>query len=335
MNFLYYIGIDISKATFDFCILDGTGNEVERGVADNKPDSIVSWINSIEGLVDWSRTVVCMEHSGFYGANVLQLLDNQTDGVIWLENAVQIKRSMGLQRGKDDRVDAMRIALYSLDFQRKIKIWKPSSANIERLGILISHRDRLVRSRASIALGLNEQKGFVGDDLQVEMEGVTEAVLMELDSAITLLEKKIEDLISKDGNLSRQAKIIRSIPGFGPVISSKVIEVTGGFSRLNNPRAFACYAGVAPFKHSSGSSVKGRTRVSHIANKEIKKMIHLAAMVTIRKKGIMRTYYMRKIAEGKNKMAIINAIRNKLIHILIACINKDTIYVKNYKKTLD
>ena len=64
MNFLYYIGIDISKATFDFCILDGTGNEVERGVADNKPDSIVSWINSIEGLVDWSRTVVCMEHSG-------------------------------------------------------------------------------------------------------------------------------------------------------------------------------------------------------------------------------------------------------------------------------
>jgi transposase len=64
-------------------------------------------------------------------------------------------------------------------------------------------------------------------------------------------------------------------------------------------------------------------------------MIHLAAMVTIRKKGIMRTYYMRKIAEGKNKMAIINAIRNKLIHILIACINKDTIYVKNYKKTLD
>jgi transposase len=145
----------------------------------------------------------------------------------------------------------------------------------------------------------------------------------------------IEALVSSDENLSRQSKIIQSIPGFGPVISSKVIEVTEGFSRLNNPRAFACYAGVAPFKHSSGSSVKGRTRVSHIANKEIKKMLHLAAMVTIRKKGIMRAYYMRKIAEGKNKMAIINAIRNKLIHILIACINKDTIYVKNYKKTLD
>jgi transposase len=157
-------------------------------VANNNPDSIASWICSVEGLVDWSRTVVCLEHSGFYGANVLQLLDNQTDSAIWLENAVQIKRSMGLQRGKkDDQVDAMRIALYFLDFQRKIRIWKPSDVNIERLGILISHRDRLVRNRASIALGLNEQKGFVDGDLQVEMEGVTTPILIEMDRAITLL----------------------------------------------------------------------------------------------------------------------------------------------------
>lgn len=331
MDFMYHVGIDISKKTFDYCVLDSSGNEMDCGEVKNGKKSIMAWIASMKKAVDWSRTLVCMEHSGYYGVHLLRLIHEGTDAAIWLENAVQIKRSMGLQRGKDDRTDSLRIALYSIDFQRKMTAWTPAPASIEKLGLLISHRDRMVRSRKSIALGLNEQKGFVNGDLHEELEKATRNVLVEMDKAISLLDKKIAAVISKDVNLARQSEIINSIPGFGKVISSKLIEVTKGFSKLDNPRSFACYAGVAPFKHSSGTSVRGRTRVSHMANKEIKKMLHLAAMVTIRKKGIMRTYYIRKIKEGKNKMAIINAVRNKLIHILLACIRKDVTYVKNYQ----
>lgn len=331
---MYYIGIDISKKTFDYCILDVNGNEINHGEVRNEKRFILAWIDSLNDLLDWNRTLVCMEHSGYYAAHLLRLIDGFTEGVVWLENAVQIKRSMGLQRGKDDRTDALRIAMYSIDFQRKMSIWKPSSSGIGELGLLISHRDRLVRNRKSISLGLNEQKGFVKEELHLELEEVTLGVLMEMEKAISDLDSKIESVISGDVKLSRQSDIIKSIPGFGKVIASKIIEVTAGFSKLDNPRSFACYAGVAPFRHISGSSVKGRTRVSHMANKEIKKMLHLAALVTIRKGGIMRKYYLRKMEEGKNKMAIINAVRNKLIHILLACIKKDTIYVKNYKKTL-
>lgn len=334
MVFMYYIGIDISKKTFDFCILDSRGNNIRHAVIGNDTDSIILWLRSLDDFIDWSSTLVCMEYSGYYSAKLLRLLDAETDCVIWMENAVQIKRSMGLQRGKDDRTDALRIALYSIDFKRRIRVWKPCGSHLERLGILISHRDRLVRNRGSIALGLNEQKGFVDESLQIEMENLTEPVLEEMDRSISVLEERIASLISEDEKLSRQAEIIRSIPGFGKVISSKIIGVTRGFSRLDNPRSFACYAGVAPFEHSSGTSVKRRARVSHMANKEIKKMLHLAALVTIRKNGIMHSYYLRKIAEGKNKMAVINAIRNKLIHILMACIKKDTTYVKNYKHKL-
>lgn len=99
----------------------------------------------------------------------------------------------------------------------------------------------------------------------------------------------------------------------------------------NDRRKLACYAGVAPFEYSSGTSVRGKTRVSHIANKDLKKMFHLAALVTIRKNGIMYDYYQRKVAQGKPKMAVINAVRNKLIHIMLACIKNDTIYQKNYR----
>lgn len=335
MNFTHHIGFDISKLTLDFCMMDNMGRELYNGVIPNNPESIESWINSFDGeLLNFKDTVVCMEHSGYYGANLLRLLNKNTSCVIWLENAVQIKRSMGLQRGKDDKTDAKRIASYSIDFQRKMRVWHPLDSCVEKLGILISHRDRLVRNRGSITLGLNEQKGFVDASLQLELEEITLPVLDGINNIIALLEGKIDSLISNDSHLSRQAEIIRSIPGFGNVISSKIIEVTRGFSRLNNPRSFACYAGVAPFNHSSGTSIRGRARVSHMANKEIKKMLHLAALVTIRKGGIMYGYYTRKIKEGKNKMAIINAVRNKLIHILMACIKKDTTYVKNYEHKL-
>ncbi len=94
------------------------------------------------------------------------------------------------------------------------------------------------------------------------------------------------------------------------------------------------FAGVAPFEHSSGTSIKGRTRVSHLANKDIKKMLHLAALVTIRKGNVMHAYFNRKVAEGKNKMSVINAVRNKLVHILLACIRDDTTHQKNYQHSL-
>lgn len=335
MEFMYHIGIDISKLTLDFCILDHNGEKIKDGVVQNNPESIEFWIRSLSSdLTEFKNTLVCMENSGYYGAHLLQLLNDCTSCAIWLENAVQIKRSMGLQRGKDDRTDAQRIASYSIDFQRRIRIWKPSGKSIEKLGLLISHRDRMVRNRVSILLGMKEQKGFVDDELQLELENISSPVLREMDISISLIEEKITLLISSDKQLCRQSEIIKSIPGFGDVVSSKIIGVTRGFSRLDNARSFACYAGVAPFNHSSGTSIKRRARVSHIANKEIKKMLHLAALVTIRKGGIMHAYYNRKMKEGKNKMAIINAVRNKLIHIMIACIKNDTMYVKNYNQIL-
>ncbi len=79
---------------------------------------------------------LCMEHSGYYGTPLLSTLSTNIETNIWLENALRIKRSIGIQRGKSDKVDAERIAAYSLDFKRKATLWKPSEANIERLGLL-------------------------------------------------------------------------------------------------------------------------------------------------------------------------------------------------------
>ena len=90
----------------------------------------------------------------------------------------------------------------------------------------------------------------------------------------------------------------------------------------------ACYSGVAPFKYQSGTSIKGRAKVSHLANKSIKALLHMAAISVIRLDGDLAGYYHRKVAESKHKMLVLNAVRNKILKRVYSCIREN----RNYEK---
>jgi len=339
MNYQFYLGIDMGKSSFDYALIDGEGTIHMQAKIDNNESSISAWMIELQQqfplLNLWGQMLICMEHSGYYNAILMRCLQTREGCSIWVESALQIKRSIGIQRGKNDKIDALRIATYSLDFQRKARLWKPKTKNLKRLALLLSHRDRIVRNLMSIGNTLKEEEGFVDSDLHEEMELITRPAIDAVEASLAEFNRRIESILKEDIELSNQAKIVTSIPGFGNVIASKIIIATHGFTRLTDPRSLACYAGIAPFEYRSGTSLKGKTRVSHLANKDLKKMIHLAALVTIRKGNIMHDYYNRKVAQGKNKMSVINAIRNKLIHILMACIRNNTTYKKNFNHSLE
>ena len=109
-----------------------------------------------------------------------------------------------------------------------------------------------------------------------------------------------------------------------------MIVLTNEFKGFSSAKKFACYSGIAPFEHTSGKSIKGKSRVSHLANKNIKALFHLAAISSIRFTGELRTFYMRKVNQGKNKMLVLNAIRNKLIHRIFAVVRDGVPYQKDY-----
>ena len=105
------------------------------------------------------------------------------------------------------------------------------------------------------------------------------------------------------------------------------IAATNEFKLHTNSRTLACYAGVAPFEYSSGKSIKRKPKINPAANKKLKSLLHIAAMGTITKKGAFKKYYDRKVKEGKHKLSVINAIRNKLVKRISAVIQRDTPYI--------
>ena len=154
-------------------------------------------------------------------------------------------------------------------------------------------------------------------------------MIKELDTALAAIENQISELIKSDPDCAQQYQLLTSIDGIGKQVAVHTIIETKGFTKFTDPRKFACHAGVAPFKYFSGSSIRSANKVSHRANKKMKKLLHMAALSVIRMKNEMRDYYERKVAEGKNKMSVINAVRAKLIARMFAVINKNIKYQKN------
>jgi len=128
--------------------------------------------------------------------------------------------------------------------------------------------------------------------------------------------------------------LVESVPGIGMVTALNVIVSTDEFQRITEAKKFACYAGVAPFEKKSGTSIKGKAQVSKLANMTVKKLLHMAAMSAIQCCEEMKVFYERKVAEGKNKMSVINAVRNKLISRIFACIKNKRTYQKDFKHAL-
>lgn len=110
-----------------------------------------------------------------------------------------------------------------------------------------------------------------------------------------------------------------------------LIIATKGFKAFTSSRKFACYAGVAPFEYSSGSSVRGRTKVSNMADKKMKSLLQMCALSAIKYDPQLREYYNNKKGQGKNVMLVLNNIRCKIISWVFSVVSRQTPFIDTYK----
>lgn len=328
MEFNLFIGIDVSKKTLDYELVEKAESKLNYK-SENSISGIEGFIkqlNKQKGF-DLSKALFCMEYTGIYNSHLLNYL-SEIKANIWLENPIHIKRSLGLVRGKNDKVDAKRIAMFAYKNRDEAKLWEPERKVIKILKVLSGVRIRIMKSIESLQVPIEEIRSFVDKETIMNLKKACRTSLNALKKDLKNVNDKIIELIRNDEQLNYLFKIISSVDNVGPVITTAVIIETNEFKKFDNAKKFACYSGVAPFEHSSGTSIRGKTRVSHMANKPLKTLLHLAALGAVSRPGEMKNYFDRKLTEGKNKMLIINAIRNKIILRIFACVRQDKLFVK-------
>lgn len=318
------VGIDISKLKFDVCI--------------HSKQIFKSFENSKEGfkqLLKWhhknssypiEETHFVLEHTGLY-SDLISIFFTEKSISFTLVPGLAIKRSLGITRGKDDKIDAKKIALYGYRLKEEIKPTKLANPIIMGLKRLLSLRERLVKQRAGYKASLKEQKRVLIKKENLLLLKVQEKMICTLSKQIQSIENEMNKVIEQEAELKELFELITSIKGIGPQTALFLIVYTEGFTKFKDSRKFASYCGIAPFPNSSGTSIRGRTKVSHLANKKIKSLLDLCAKTAIQYNPEMKEYYNRRINNGKNKMSTINIIRNKLLARIFAVIKRRVPYV--------
>jgi transposase len=332
MEFEFFIGIDVSKNELDFSIQQGKCFLFHREIANN-PTGINALIKELGKLPGFSlsKTIFCMEHTGIYNNHLLGCLHTKKANIC-LEAATQIKRSLGNIRGKNDKIDSVRIAEYAYKNREALSLWAPKRAVVQQLAYLASTRSRLIKIQKIASTALNEYGEFVSKKMARQNIGLCQRTINATKADMDKVEKAIALVIAGDAELKRLFGLATSVCGVGSVVATQMLITTNEFKDIANPRQFACFAGVAPFTSESGM-YKGKGRVSHMANKKMKTLLHLAAMVAIQYSPELKLYYDRMVKqEKKNKMSVINAVRNKLVLRVFACVNQNRKYEKIYSR---
>lgn len=318
-------GADLSKKSIDlFCYLLKTHIRIDNNLSGFK--EMLKWLRQQQ--INVSELMIVMEHTGLYSFCFEAFLHQHSIGFAKI-NALAIKRSIGLVRGKSDKIDAKRIAEYGYEKREKLKLETPVSKEIQRLQLLHATRERLVKQKTSLLNAVKEYRNIRLPQKDSIMQSHMR-LIKTLEKEIGKLESEIKDIVDSNPSLKQNHQLLQSIKGVGKVLALATIIKTRNFTRFTNPRKFACFCGTAPFEHTSGISIKGKTKISHLADKQMKTLLDLAAKSAIQYDKELHEYYLRRTSDGKSKMSTINIVRNKILYRMFAVVKRQTPFVENY-----
>lgn len=327
-----YVGIDISKEKCNLCYRSGLEIVHEEECSNEVKALKKAFKEALKALgAMMDEILICAEYTGRY-IYPLTVACQELDLFLWLDDPTRIKNSMGLTRGKSDRVDAARIAEYVFRYSDKAVRYAIPDAPLVSMKNLLSDREFLLTDKKRYQAQISDQKRYMYPGDFKHKNTRWKKVIKSIDEQIAAIDAEIEALIAADHVLARQKELLVSIDGIGNRIAINMIAITGGFTRFQNARLLCSFAGLTPYKYDSGTSVRSKAKISKRANQTMKALLHMSAVnvATRMKSGEYKDYYERKLKEGKHIMCILNVLRAKLVHRMFSVIRRNEEYTKQY-----
>ena len=297
----HILGVDVAKAKLDVALrlVDG---KYRSKVMDNSPAGLAQLLHWLQKH-EVQALHVCMEATGTYWEAAAEYLAD-AGFIVSVVNPAQIKAygAAGMVRTKTDKVDARLIAEFCLTQQPAA--WQPPSPALRELRALVARRDALVQMRTQESNRLLVARAAVQEGIQ--------AYLDYLEKAIATIEATLRQKIDDDPGLKGQRQLLDSIPGLGEKTIPVLLSYFGGPPRFGQAKAAVAFTGLDPRHHESGTSVRGKPRLSKIGHAALRQALYMP----ITKTAWGRTFRKRLAASGKPPMLIIGAMMRKLVHVV-------------------
>lgn len=304
----FQLGIDVAKAKLD-CALRMPDGKFKHKVIENNLKGfnfLREWLSKQTSQVA-PAVHVCMEATGVYWEAVAEYLVAQ-DMRVSVINPAQIKAfgASRMVRTKTDKVDAKLIAAFC--FERCPAPWLAPSPGEQTLRAMVLRLDALqnMRTQESNRLGVARDAVKTGIENHIAW----------LDAEIKMLVASIHDHMQGDPGLKGKQELLDSIPGLGERTIAILLSFYANLARFGNARQATAFAGLDPRQHESGSSVKGKPRMSKVGHAFLRKALYMPAMVTLYKTVWGKCFRARLAAAGKPPKLIIGAMMRKLIHVV-------------------
>ncbi len=331
----YYVGIDVSKKKLDVCLLysvEGSAAPVMKSFeVPNNADGFKEMVSVCKKETHRKfrpdNAMFCCETTGSYDHLLCYYLSGN-GYFIWRENALQIKLRCGVQRGKDDKIDAVRIAGYACRFQDLSTPYERPSQVMEDLTALLQMRAACVEDLKRVKTRKKSTEDTYDPEKSMKkfILEKDDKVIERLNEVVKECDDKIKELVESESEIHKNYEHLITIPGIGKVNAVAFTVITNNFKDFMKASQICTYAGVAPFREKSGTSIDKKVRVGHLSNRKLKAYISMAACAALTYNPQMRAYADRLREKGKPNAIILNNIRNKLIKIMFALVKNDCDY---------
>jgi len=297
------LGIDVAKAKFDAALLrEGTFMHKTFANTAEGFEALRHWLHA----QDVAQVHACLEATGSYGEALAQWLFD-AGHVVSVLNPAQVKdfaRSL-LTRNKTDTVDAAVLARFGAALRPAP--WQPPAPEVRVLRALLRRLVALEEAHQQEHNRLGVADAEVRDSIQRHLE--------YLEAALAQLRGRIQEHIDQHPGLKHKQALLQSIPGIGTVVSQNLLSWITRIEAFDSARQLAAFAGLTPKRHESGSSVRGRTRLSKIGHADLRKLLYFPAMSAIRHNPLLKAFAERLRQNGKPPKLILAAAMRKLLHI--------------------
>ena len=335
-NKQFFIGMDVSKLWFDVSLIVVINHRKQTIITQRFNNTV----QGIKSLHKWFKqhqvcfdenSLIVIENTGVYHRLIWQYCSKH-NLPLHIGNAAAIKWSQGITRGKNDKIDSQRLCLYAVRQADELKITPALDPVFMQLKDLMTSRSRLVKQLHSITVYLKELHCGPETSMLKVIEQSHKQAIDGIKKSIHKIEEHIDAIVANNTAIKKNYELLLTVPGIGRFTAVYLICCTNNFVAKHTGKQLANYAGVVPFDYTSGTSIKGKNRVHKMANKDLKKMLHLCALTAIKYYPEFTNYFNRKKAEGKNGMSVLNAVRNKIVLRAVAVVNKQAPYVDYTKQ---